>query len=102
MGVIAMSDIYIARARNTAFRQFGGEMMIMSAANSNLFTLNEPGSRIWAAADGRTPLRRIVRDNICSEFDVAPDQAYSDAWEFATRLARHGLVELSPRPLPAS
>ena len=51
-----MSDIYVARASEIAARMLGGEMMIMSARDSTLFSLNETATAIWQAADGRTPL----------------------------------------------
>ena len=41
-----------------AARAVGGEMMIMSAKDSTLFTLNEVAMAIWEAADGR---RRSMR-----------------------------------------
>ena len=51
---------YIARSSAIASRMLGGEMMIMSAADSTFFTLNPVASVIWQAADGRTPLSEIV------------------------------------------
>ena len=36
---------YIVRSENLAARMLGGEMMIMSAADSTLFSLNETASR---------------------------------------------------------
>ena len=57
-----------------AARMLGGEMMIMSTADSTFFTLNEVASAIWQAADGRTPLSEIVESKICQEFDVDQEQ----------------------------
>ncbi|PYX36435.1 MAG: hypothetical protein DMG75_10595 [Acidobacteria bacterium] len=59
-----MADKYIARSSEIAARMMGGEMMIMSAADSTFFTLNEVASLIWQAADGRTSLFEIVDEKM--------------------------------------
>jgi hypothetical protein len=99
-----MSDIdvnrtYIARSRQVAARMLGGEMMIMSARDSTLFSLNEVASVIWKAADGVTPLTEIVEGRVCAEFDVAPDVALRDAGELVEALAQHGILQVSNAPL---
>ena len=53
-----MSPVYIARSKEVAARMLDGEMMIMFARDSTLFSLNETASAIWKAADGVTPLSR--------------------------------------------
>ena len=67
-----MSDAirYIARAPQVAARMIGDEMMIMSGADSSLFTLNATAAVLWQAADGVTPLADIVEQRICAAFDV--------------------------------
>jgi hypothetical protein len=94
-----MTDKYIARSSAVAARQMGEEMIIMSAADSTLFSLNETATVIWLAADGKTPLSEIVRQHVCAEFDVEPERAYCDAAQLAEELARHGIVHLSDEPV---
>jgi len=94
-----MNEKYIARSSAVAARQLGGEMIIMSAADSTLFSLNETATVIWQAADGKTPLSDIVQLHVCQEFDVEPEQAYRDAVELAGELARHGILLLSDEPV---
>src|SRR4030088_2156121 len=65
--------IYIARSSAIAARALAGEMMVMNSADSTFFTLNEVATVIFQAADGHTPLRDIVRNRICEEFDIAPE-----------------------------
>jgi Coenzyme PQQ synthesis protein D (PqqD) len=80
-------------------------MMIMSATDSTFFTLNEVATKIWQAADGRTPLSNIVTSKICPEFDVDPDQAGRDAEQFVDALSQHGILVVSEHPIvnsPAS
>lgn len=93
-----MSLLYPARSKEIAARMLDGEMMIMSARDSTLFSLNGVGSAIWAAADGHTPLDQIVAQKVCAEFEVSPEQALADAESFVRELAGHGILFLSDRP----
>ena len=93
-----MSETYIARSNAIAARILAGEMMVMNSANSTFFTLNEVATAIWRAADGRTPLREIVRDHVCEEFEVDPRQAQQDAERFVSELAGHGILFVSDEP----
>ena len=94
-----MNAVYIARAKSVAARVLDGEMMIMSARDSTLFTLNPVGTVIWQAADGQTPLAEIVQNTICAEFDVEPGEAMKDAETFVTDLASHGILQVSDAPI---
>ena len=73
--------------------------MIMSAADSTFFTLNEVATAIWQAADGKTPLGEIVAQKICVEFDVSSAQAENDAQEFVRELSQHGILLVSDHPI---
>jgi len=94
-----MSTSYIARASKLATRVLGAETLIMSAANSTIFTLNEVGSVIWEAADGQTPLRQIVEQKVCAEFDIELVQALADAERFVADLAGQGVLQVSKTPI---
>ncbi len=93
-----MAETYIARSSAIAARMLAGEMMVMNSADSTFFTLNEVATAIWKAADGRTPLSKIVRDQICEIFDVDLLQAQADAERFVADLASHGILLVSDRP----
>jgi hypothetical protein len=92
-------SIYIARSSAIAARALAGEMMVMNSADSTFFTLNEVATAIFQAADGHTPLRQIVRERICEQFDVDPEQAQADAEQFVTELSTHGILLVSNQPL---
>ena len=94
-----MSARYIARSRQVAARMVGGEMMIMSAKDNTLFSLNEVASAIWQAADGETPLAQIIDRAVCSVFDVVPEQAVADAEAFVEELSGHGILMVSDQPI---
>lgn len=93
---------YVSRSNAIAARALGEEMMIMSAANSTLFTLDEVARVIWEAADGATPLEEIVTNNICTRYDIAPEVALKDAEVFVEQLAEYGLLLLSDKPVVRS
>jgi coenzyme PQQ synthesis protein D (PqqD) len=94
-----MSPIYVARTSEVAARMLGGEMMIMSARDSTLFSLNETATAIWQAADGRTPLAEIVERTVCAEYEVAPEEALQHAEELVRELATHGILRVSDQPI---
>ena len=94
-----MSPVYIARIKEIAARSIGGEMMIMSARDSTLFSLNETATAVWQAADGVTPLAEIVQQSVCANFEVDPATALRDAEELVEGLAKHGILKLSDQPI---
>jgi hypothetical protein len=96
-----MSEKYVARSSAIAARMLAGEMMVMNSADSTFFTLNEVATAIWQAADGRTPLSRIVSEDVCEKFDVDPAQAQADAEHFVAELASHGILVVSDHPIVA-
>ena len=94
-----MNETYISRSTAVAARELAGEMVIMSAADSTLFSLNETATLIWQAADGKTPLSEIVALRICTEFEVDPDEAYRDALALVAELESHGVLRVSNKPV---
>ena len=94
-----MTETYITRSTGIAARLLAGEMMVMNPADSTFFTLNEVATTIWQAADGRTPLRQIVQDRVCEQFDVNPEEAMADAEMFVAELSSHGILLVSDHPM---
>jgi hypothetical protein len=94
-----MKDCYVARSRTVAARLLGEEMIIMSALDSTLFNLNPVATLIWQAADGKTPLSKIVEECICPVFDVEPCEALHDAEEFVSELVAHGILLAAESPI---
>ena len=94
-----MSPVYISRSSVVAARSLDGEMMIMSAKDSTLFTLNPVATAIWQSADGQTPLAEIVEQKICRQFEVDPEEAARDAESFVNDLAAHGILVVSGEPI---
>jgi hypothetical protein len=95
-----MSDsLYLLRAENVAARRIGDELMIMSARDSSLFSLNETAAILWDAADGSTELAEIVARDICPLFEVDAETALRDARELALQLAGRGILQVSVAPI---
>ena len=94
-----MSEKYIARSSAIAARMLGNEMIVMSAVDSTLFTLNETAAALWNAADGVTPLRELVERAICGGFEVDAATAYQDASELVDQLAAQGILQVSDQPI---
>ena len=94
-----LTDQYVTKSNAIASRTLGDETIIMSTADSTIFMLNPTGSVIWEAADGTTPLSRIVEEKVCAEFDVTVEQASADAKDFVDELAEHGILLVSDQPL---
>ena len=97
-----MNEIVVTRGERLAARRVAGEMVILSADDSSLYVLNELGSLLWEAADGRSTLRQIVETVVCPEFEVDADTAAGDALEFLRQLEAFGIVSLSAQPGPES
>lgn len=96
---MAAAESYIAQSPDIACSTLGDDTIIMSTLDSTIFMLNEVGTAIWKAADGRTPLARIVEEKVCAEFEVPEDRALKDAEEFVAELARHGILSVSAEPV---
>ena len=93
-----LEDSYVAQGLAIASRQLGGDVIIMSAADSTLFSLNEGAASIWLAADGQTRLRDIVERVVMEQFEVDRETALRDAEKFVTELASHGVLRISAQP----
>ncbi|MDE2407360.1 MAG: PqqD family protein [Xanthomonadaceae bacterium] len=91
--------IYILRSANVAARRIGNELMLMSASDSSLFSLNEIAALLWDAADGSTPLRQIVARDICPVFEIDEATALADANALVLALAEHGVLQVSDHPI---
>lgn len=97
-----MNAIYIARGTKLAGRKLKNQMIIMTARDSVLSSLNELGTAIWDAADGVTPLAEIVDTRVCAEYSVDRAEALKDAEEFVQDLASDGILIVSDKPIATS
>jgi hypothetical protein len=97
---MASTEMYLTQSADIASRTIGEDTVIMSTQDSTIFMLNSVGTAIWNAADGATPLSRIIQERVCAEFDVTDEQAFADAKEFIDELSKHGILLISDTPVP--
>ena len=97
---MASEETYIAQSPDIASSTLGDDTIIMSTLDSTIYILNSVGTAIWKAADGATPLSRIVQEKVCAEFDVSETQALMDAKDLVEKLAQYGILHLSGEPAP--
>jgi hypothetical protein len=97
---MASNGMYLTQSADIASRTIGDDTIIMSTLDSTVFMLNSVGTAIWNAADGATPLSRIVQERVCPEFDVSDEQALADAMGFVDELVKHGILLISDVPVP--
>lgn len=76
--------------RNVVFRRIGDESLLIPVANevgdlSNIYNLNEIGTRIWQYIDGERDVMEICR-LITDEYDAPLDVVIDDAVEFINDL----------------
>jgi hypothetical protein len=77
----------------------GDEMVIISAGDPRVFSLNEVATVIWEAADGRTSLDEIIASQVCAKFEVSPQVALKDAEELVQELSGQGILLVSEQPI---
>jgi hypothetical protein len=90
---------YAARSSKVAYRELDGKMVIMSALDSTLYSLDDVATAIWKALDGITPLGEIIERKLCADYDVAPEIAAPDVESFLEELAGRGILLLSDEPI---
>lgn len=93
-----MNDPYIARSTRLGTCTLGGEAIIITPSDSQLYNLNQVATSIWEAADGQSRLSEIVEKNVCVEFDIDRETAMADAWQFVSDFSTKGLLLTSDRP----
>ena len=92
-----MAERYMLQNPQAAWRVYDGEAVIVSPEDSTLHTLNEVGTVVWEAADGRTPLGAIVA-RICARYDVDTPAAERDLEAFVEQLRERGLITVLDAP----
>jgi len=75
---------------NVVFRQIGDESLLIPIANevgdlSNIYNLNEVGTKIWELIDGERNVTEICR-LITDEYDAPTDVVMNDMLEFINDL----------------
>ena len=78
-------------AEGLTIRQIGNETIILAEAGEELHTLDETGTFVWSAIDGKKSLSQIL-DLICVEYEVTHDRAGDDLFVFVEALKGKGII----------
>jgi hypothetical protein len=92
-----VADPYLLQNPQAAWRVYDGQAVIVSPEDSTLHTLNEVGTVVWEAADGRTPLSAIVA-RVHERYDVDAPAAERDVQAFVEQLRSRGLITVLDAP----
>ena len=85
--------VYPIRDKRLVWRDIAGKVLIAERDSRTVRLLNKTASLIWALADGTRQTEDIVAE-ICSKFEVAPEQARVDVMEFCRQLLEAGLISM--------
>ena len=89
-----MTDVLVP-ARDVAFREIDGEVVILDLDSGSYFGLNAVGSRAWVLlAQGRT--LKDVHAQLLIEYDVTADALQRDLLEWAGGLMDRNLLRTDP------
>ncbi len=81
-----LTESVFRKSPNVVFRQIGDESILIPIANevgdlSNIYNLNEIGTKIWECIDGERDVTEICR-LIADEYDAPMNVVMNDASEF--------------------
>jgi hypothetical protein len=90
-----LEKLYI-KEPSVVFRKVAEEFILVPIKQKagdveSIYTMNEAGGRIWELIDGVRRLNEI-KDIIVEEFEVSPEEAEVDIFEFLQQLEHIGAV----------
>ena len=88
----ATNTTILKRSAEAVFRVVDSEAVIVEPGKGMVNVVNEVGTRVWEWIDGVRTLDEIAR-LISEEFDVTPEEAGKDLFEFVNELSENKLVE---------
>ncbi len=84
-------DRVLQRNPEAAFRVYEGKATVVLPGRGEVNVVNDIGTRIWEAIDGKKTLKEIL-DTVVEEYDISHEQARSDLDDFVASLDEHGMV----------
>ena len=81
----------LTRCADAAYRIYDGQATIVLPSRAEVNVLNEFGSAVWDAIDGKSSLGDIL-ERLLPEYDISREQAEADLLEFVGSLQAHGMV----------
>ncbi len=84
-------DATVTLSKDAVFRDLDGEAVILDLHSGTYFGLNPVATRMWQLIARHGQLRAVF-DELCQEYDAAPDELERDLLDLVSRLANAGLV----------
>ncbi len=84
-------DVVLTRSTNAAYRVYDGQATVVLPDGAEVNVLNEAGSLVWEAIDGKRTLRQIV-ESVLSVYEGKPEETEKDVLEFVAELRQHRMV----------
>jgi hypothetical protein len=81
------------RAGAVTYEVIDGQAVLIDPDGVELITLNQVGTRIWEALDGRRGASELANDLLPSFMGVSRDQLERDTTAFLTELREAGLLD---------
>ncbi|HVT90007.1 MAG TPA: PqqD family peptide modification chaperone [Tepidisphaeraceae bacterium] len=85
------NESIVSAAPGQLSSKLGDEMVILHLESGVYYGLDTVGARVWELAQQSKSVRQI-RDQIVSEFDVAPETCEQDIRELLAQMQAQGLV----------
>jgi hypothetical protein len=86
-------DATFALSTDAVFRDLDGEAVILHLGSGTYFGLDAVGTRIWQLIELHGGLRAVF-DDLCREYDAAPDVLERDLIALVSRLEQARLGEV--------
>ncbi|MFH1130054.1 MAG: lasso peptide biosynthesis PqqD family chaperone [Pseudomonadota bacterium] len=83
----------LVAAKDQVHRELDGEFVILNLSNSQYYSLNEVGSRIWSLVQQPISINEI-RNAVIDEYEVDPEQCERELLVLLEQLHREGLIEI--------
>ena len=75
-------------------KRIGTETIILTKSGEELHTLDETGTFVWSAIDGKRTLTQIL-DMICGEYEVVRERAQTDLLAFIDALEEKEILKVT-------
>jgi hypothetical protein len=97
-------DTIFAHSQNIVTRKTGNEYVLVPVTDNiadmdSVYTLNETGAFIWELIDGKRNIGELIAELI-SEYEISPEEAREDVFEFIEDLKKYLIVKTSPQTPP--
>ena len=93
MTPISLETTFTA-SKDAVFRDLDGDAVILDLGSGTYFGLNAVGARIWQLMEAHGRLRAVFED-LCREYDAAPDVLERDLIALVSRLEQARLGEVT-------